>query len=147
MYPHETQFRYDNALISSCASSQLAHNIKGHLDGELKSFQDSAPTLQKIHHQQSHYNIRGTAANNIDCKSLFQQHAIHYKRPIVTNEEEEFWNMLEVNDNIQHINIKMSSRIEAFLRSVLFVHEHNTNTDKTHKVGLIVITLTLYNQH
>ena len=132
MHPHETQFRYDNALLASCASSQLAHIIKSQVDGELKSFHDSAPTYQKKHQN----NIRGTAANNIGCKSLFQQHAIHYKRPILTNEEKQFWNLWEAGNNTQHVNIKMSTRIETFLNSVLFIHEHNTNTDKTHKVGL-----------
>ena len=137
MHPHEAQFQYDNALISSCASSQLAHSIKSHVDGERKRYDKSAQTLQKKHHQPSHVNIRGTAANNIVCKSLFQQHATHYKRPILTNEEEQFWNMWEVDNNTQHRNIKMSTRIETFLNSVQFVHEHNTNNaDKTHKVGL-----------
>jgi len=76
---------------------------------------------------------RHLIANHYFNNMLYIINVLH----ILNNEEEQFWNMWEVGNDTSNVNIKMSSRTEAFLHSVLFVHEHNTNNaDKTHKVGL-----------
>ena len=108
--PHHTKFRYNDALISSCASSQLAHSLGSQRENS-----------------KSDDGGGGDAANNQDCKSLFEQHTAHYNRPPLSNEELKFWNMGYFES--------MSPRIEAFLRSVLFVQNHNNYIGK-HKVAL-----------
>ena len=109
-HPHHTKFRYNDALISSCASSQLAHSLSSQRENS-----------------KSDDGGGGDAANNQDCKSLFEQHTVHYNRPPLSNEELQFWMIASLES--------MSPRIEAFLRSVLFVHNHNDDIGK-HKVAL-----------
>ncbi|KAL9185737.1 hypothetical protein ACHAXT_003514 [Thalassiosira profunda] len=127
--PHDAPFRYDDALVASCAATPLARSL---IDGGREN-DVNAPT--PLRRQQSRRDV------NRDCRTLFERHASHYRRPPLTDEEDTFWDawanisLVDAADETAGpSDISPSSRIEAFLRSVLFVHEHNRRG--THRVGL-----------
>ena len=75
--------------------------------------------------------------NRNDCRDLFLQHASHYNRPRLTPDEEGLWNSFLISETPRNVS-GSSSRIEAFLNSVQFVHRHNTREgpNNIHTVGL-----------
>lgn len=117
-HPHETPFKYDNALVVSCATSPLAALIS----------------------RQGGHQHHG---NTGDCLTLLQQHASHYNRPALSSNENRFWDELlhyEENNSpyyvTPHIIQDISSRHETFLQHVIFVHRHNTDENTNHQVAL-----------
>eukprot|EP00580_Thalassiosira_gravida_P007338 CAMPEP_0201626550 /NCGR_PEP_ID=MMETSP0493-20130528/1883_1 /ASSEMBLY_ACC=CAM_ASM_000838 /TAXON_ID=420259 /ORGANISM="Thalassiosira gravida, Strain GMp14c1" /LENGTH=849 /DNA_ID=CAMNT_0048096651 /DNA_START=22 /DNA_END=2571 /DNA_ORIENTATION=- len=117
--PHEAPFQYDEALLSSCASSYLVVrllSIQDGVSGEGEYGSSSSAGLQKWtkpqplrhHHEQQqhqHQNTMGDAASddgagdgvfggissNKDCRAIFEAHAAYYQRPPLTVEEYQFW--------------------------------------------------------
>jgi hypothetical protein len=64
------------------------------------------------------------------CHDLFVQHAAHYGRPPLSDEELLYWNQHGIESAME----APSKRIRAFLDSVKFVHRHNRLDG--HTVGL-----------
>ena len=163
--PHATPFHYDDALVSSCASSRLAtslslrsqreENGRGVVD---ESFGTTPSSQKEVRQQSQHDRKRETLG---DCQSLFKQHAAHYLRPSPSEEEDHFWkawaeeedqfwkawddgdgisnnNNIMTGDETTLGNIIISPRIETFLRSVIFVHQHNSEKENidNHRVAL-----------
>lgn len=128
--PHDSLFHYDDMLLSSCASSALAIAVRIR-DGE--ETVKSAAVLETPSTEQRREEgaiLRSIEANR-DCQTLYEQYATHYQRPPLSISEKQFWGVW-VNDASNGINMNnhdlgksISPRIEAFLRSVIFVHEHN----------------------
>eukprot|EP00571_Detonula_confervacea_P001191 CAMPEP_0172317242 /NCGR_PEP_ID=MMETSP1058-20130122/31011_1 /TAXON_ID=83371 /ORGANISM="Detonula confervacea, Strain CCMP 353" /LENGTH=747 /DNA_ID=CAMNT_0013031757 /DNA_START=6 /DNA_END=2249 /DNA_ORIENTATION=+ len=133
-HPHETPFKYEYALVSSCASSPLAHSLRsqgGHAEDD-SSGDIHAPSPKLLRNQQE--RISGA---DKDCRALFDQHAAHYHRVPLPDKDDQFWGF-SVHDTLNNAtddNLeKISPRIEAFLRSVIFIHGHNSIGK--HKVAL-----------
>eukprot|EP00986_Skeletonema_menzelii_P004473 scaffold1527_cov145-Skeletonema_menzelii.AAC.7 len=132
-YPHETPFTYDNSLVTSCATSPLARSLivnrqEGVHDGIFSPSRDE----NLLHHNQG---------NTSDCLTLLTQHASHFNRPALSSKERQFWgvwtNMSKgVFDIGNSINKDISTRHEAFLHNVLFIHQHNNDERMNHKVAL-----------
>lgn len=138
-HPPEAPFRYDGALLSSCASSPPVARLL------LPAGGGAAPLR------------RGGAsgANAGDCRALFESHAAHYRRPPPSDGERRFWDAFAADgvppddDGLDDGDgddaagwlrgggggPETSPRIEAFLRSVAFVHRHN-GAAGTHRVAL-----------
>jgi len=145
---HAIPFRYDEALLSSCASSALARSlvVVGLEDGEQNNAELSLQQhqVQKQKNLDSNSNNNGANSSNA-CRSLFELHATHYHRPPLSKEEVEVWSGLSSSiDGTSLVTVAyerkrlkiISPRSEAFLQSVLFVHRHNTDDANTHKVAL-----------
>ena len=153
-HPHGTKFEYDHASISSCASSLLARSLIGVGRGGQQNNEgvnnESSPFQNNLRNHHPRQQIINSTAANRDCKYLFVQHAKHYQRPPLTNEEEQFWMSWTHSDetsNTANTNTtpdnnlaieNASSRIKTFIRSVLFVHEHNNINmmENKHRVAL-----------
>lgn len=112
---HAFPFKYSESQLTSCASSLLHNNSTNEISGRY------------------------------DCRGLFLQHASHYDRPPTTPDETLFWNSFLATGERSESSVGPSSssskRIEAFLRSVRFVHRHNTQNGRDegrrgHTVGL-----------
>jgi hypothetical protein len=138
--PHDSLFHYDDMLLSSCASSALAIAVRIR-DGE--ETVKSAAVLETPSTEQRREEgaiLRSIEANR-DCQTLYEQYATHYQRPPLSISEKQFWGVW-VNDASNGINMNnhndlgkiISPRIVAFLRSVIFVHEHNEAGE--HEVAL-----------
>lgn len=120
--PHDSLFQYDDALLSSCASSALAiSHVRGRGDEPSK--------LLVADEGEGAHSIEA----NSDCQTLYEQYAAHYHRPPLSSDEIKFWESWVDHDKLVSTNAidntfnfdDSSPRIEAFLRSVIFVHEHN----------------------
>ncbi|KAK1740224.1 papain family cysteine protease [Skeletonema marinoi] len=131
-HPHETPFTYDNSLVASCATSPLTRSLilsrqEGVHDGIFSPSQYENP----LHHHHG---------NTSDCLTLLQQHASHYHRPDLSSTERRFWNLwADVNKDVSETNdtmIDMSTRHEAFLHNIMFIHQHNNDETMNHKVAL-----------
>jgi hypothetical protein len=72
------------------------------------------------------------SSNLDDCRELFIQHAVHYKRDSLSDEEERFWKSHREDGG--EVPVSPSRRIEAFLESVKFVYLHNS--EGRHEVAL-----------
>lgn len=121
--PHDFLFHYDDALLSSCASSAVAIiRVRGQGDEPSKSKLVAVVGGEVAH---------STVANR-DCRILYEQYAAHYHRPPLSSDEIKFWeSWVDHDKSSTHARDStfdfdnLSPRIEAFLRSVIFVHEHN----------------------
>ena len=131
-HPHETKFRYDDSLLSSCASSPLAVLLAAARGPLLEDGDD--PAIPALEEEEDRNDDAGGAGEE-DCRTLFEMHASHYRRPPPSSGEVEFWRHQRGGDDDEVAKGKegkeeeegrmMSPRIEAFLRSVIFVHRHN----------------------
>ncbi len=137
--PHDSLFRYDEGLLSSCASSQLAVVVG--IQGSETLISTGIPnvelaTTSKTQQLREKDMIRSIEANR-DCRTLFEKYVVHYQRPPLSISEELFWEAW-VDELLSAHNMnysgRISPRIEAFLRSVSFVHQHNEL--ELHKVAL-----------
>jgi len=148
-HPHGTKFEYDHASIPSCASSLLARSLIGVGGGgqQNEGVNNESSLLQNNLRNHPRQQIINSTAANRDCKYLFVQHAKHYQRPPLTNEEEQFWMSWTDSDETSNaanttpynnLADNASPRIKTFIRSVLFVHEHNNNDmmGNKHRVAL-----------
>ena len=131
--PHETPFKYDDALLVSCATSPLAQSLM-------------SPKKEMVSSVLSPHNMGNTS----DCLELLNQHASHYNRSPLSMAESKFWNVwtstdeqrsqAASNNNESIHEVMMSSRHTAFMQSVIFVHRHNTDANTVnnlqHKVAL-----------
>jgi hypothetical protein len=131
-HPHETKFRYDDSLLSSCASSPLAVLLAAARGGLLLEDGDD-PAIPAREEEEDRNDDAGGAGEE-DCRTLFEMHASHYRRPPPSSGEVEFWRHQRGGDDDEVAGKEgkeeeegrmMSPRIEAFLRSVIFVHRHN----------------------
>lgn len=128
-HPHKTPFKYDNALLVSCANSPLAQSLISPMEMASSAL---SPHL----------------GNTSDCLELLNQHASHYNRAPLSAAEIQFWHLWTSTDeqnsqaaaNNESIHEIMSSRHTAFMQSVIFVHRHNTDANTVnnvqHKVAL-----------
>jgi hypothetical protein len=125
--PHDSLFRYDEGLLSSCASSKLAAGVRIQCGETLTSMGMATETTSKTQQIQEEDVIRIIEANR-DCRTLYEQYAVHYQRPPLSISEELFWEAwvdeLSSAHNMNNLG-RISPRIEAFLRSVTFVRQHN----------------------
>lgn len=78
-----------------------------------------------------------------DCLALLRQHASHYNRPAHSSKERRFWDAWTNNanngdfDTVHSHEMKdISTRHEAFLHNVIFIHQHNNDERMNHKVAL-----------
>lgn len=131
--PHETKFQYEDALLSSCASSSLARSLTGGDSAYASGAVVPAPSREEppLLDREDSSRRREIAAVG-DCRTLFERHAAHYRRSTPSAEEEKFWECWMIDGVSPSGGVavdvdsgKISPRIEAFLRSVIFVHEHN----------------------
>ncbi|KAL7483437.1 hypothetical protein ACHAW6_009087 [Cyclotella cf. meneghiniana] len=118
MAAHATPFSYSEDQLASCATSPLVLHLLN--EGRKESH---------VHHNGGAKNISG---NVTDCRVLFLQHAAHFGRPDLTEEEDRFW---KARSREWAESSGLSSRIDAFLRSVAFVYEHNLEPGN-HRVAL-----------
>lgn len=124
-HPHETPFHYNEDLVASCANSPLAQSLMISQEGGVRQDADGIipPPI---------------GGNTRDCLTLLHQHASHYNRPAFSSKERQFWDewtaTLHTGAKLSH-NIMMSSRHEAFIQNVIFVHGHNKESTN-HKVAL-----------
>ena len=136
--PHETPFQYDDSLVSSCASSSpLARTLS---QGEHDANDDGSSGAVHSTPSQSNHQLLRQQQQHIgggrECRALFDQHASHYQRPPLSEKEEQFWGAIVDDGTLDHNLMDIiSPRIEAFLRCVSFVHEHN-KLDGKHRVAL-----------
>lgn len=137
--PHDSLFRYDEGLLSSCASSNLAVGVR--IQGSETLTSMGIPTVElettsKTQQLREENMIRSIGANR-DCRTLYEKYAVHYQRPPLSISEELFleaWvDELLSAHNMNYLG-RISPRIEVFLRSVSFVHQHNELG--LHKVAL-----------
>ncbi|KAL7555280.1 hypothetical protein ACHAWF_019057 [Thalassiosira exigua] len=138
--PHETPFRYDAALVASCASSppMAARRRRWEEEGGVgaEAEGDRPPGRPR------------------DCRALFDAHAAHYRRPPPSEAEELFWDAFateevagegasrrgeggrDAGSTLEGLDeLEGSPRVEAFLSSVAFVHDHN-GQESNHRVTL-----------
>ncbi|KAL3779366.1 hypothetical protein HJC23_005226 [Cyclotella cryptica] len=105
--------------LASCATSPLVSHL-----------------LNKRSSNESHVHqtraTKNTSGNATDCRVLFLNHAAHFDRPDLTAEEDRFWT---ARSEEWAESSGLSSRIDAFLRSVAFVYEHNLDRGR-HRVAL-----------
>ena len=138
--PHDSLFHYDDMLLSSCASSALAIAVRIRDGDETMKSAAVLETPSTELRREEGAILRSIEANR-DCQTLYEQYATHYQRPPLSISEKQFWGVW-VNDASNGINMNnhndlgkiISPRIEAFLRSVIFVHEHNEAGE--HEVAL-----------
>ena len=129
--PHDSLFHYDDMLLSSCASSALAIAVRIRDGDETVKSAAVLETPSTELRREEGAILRSIEANR-DCQTLYEQYATHYQRSPLSISEKQFWGVW-VNDASNGINMNnhndlgkiISPRIEAFLRSVIFVHEHN----------------------
>ena len=155
--PHALPFQYDHSLLASCATSPLAAHILHRSDesidylvedSELSSSSHPNPTspLRRNNNNNNKTNrnsniIISHNGSSSDCRALFKQHGEYYQRPPITEMEEQFWDscihtIISDEDEGNNSEINPTLRIEAFLKSVSFVHEHNIDVDNQHEVAL-----------
>jgi hypothetical protein len=84
--------------------------------------------------------------NNNDCRVLFEQHAAHYQRPTLTKDEIQYWEKAATtNKNWDEEEgggtALITPRIQAFLQSVVFVHDHNTKCNESESEVYHTVTL------
>eukprot|EP00804_Cyclotella_cryptica_P011657 CCRYP_019689-RB/>CCRYP_019689-RB protein AED:0.03 eAED:0.03 QI:181/1/1/1/0.66/0.42/7/1668/435 len=119
MAGHATPFPYSEDQLASCATSPLVSHL-----------------LNKRSSNESHVHqtraTKNTSGNATDCRVLFLNHAAHFDRPDLTAEEDRFWT---ARSEEWAESSGLSSRIDAFLRSVAFVYEHNLDRGR-HRVAL-----------
>ena len=132
-YPHETPFTYDNSLVTSCATSPLARSlIVNRQEGVHDGVFSPSRKENLLHHNHG---------NSSDCLTLLTQHASHFNRPALSSKERQFWDLWtnmskDVVDIGNAINKDISTRHEAFLHNVMFIHQHNNDDKMNHKVAL-----------
>lgn len=115
--PQDTPFQYQDALLSSCASSPLASSVRRSQEG------GATVPSQKLRRDNEHTR---TIEANGDCQTLYMHFNAHYQRPSLSLKEHQFWrDWLDETSNANDKNERISPRIEAFLLSVIFVHQHN----------------------
>lgn len=132
-HTYEAPFKYDNSLVASCAASSLARSlILSRQDGMHDGIFSPSLNENLLHHHH-HGNTR-------DCLTLLTQHASHYNRPAHSSKERRFWdlwtNINEDDFDAGHAMKDMSTRHEAFLHNVIFIHQHNNDERMNHKVAL-----------
>jgi hypothetical protein len=167
--PHEIQFQYDEKLLSSCALSLLARGnnddkntartnrhhdpsrviVNTNFDdtvivSPLDEDETEVIATPSDDDQSSNILLQSSREHNHrqgynDCRVLFEQHAAHYQRPILTKDEIQYWE--EIATTTKNWDEEegeggggaalITPRIQAFLQSVLFVHDHNTKYYKS----------------
>lgn len=132
-YLETTPFTYDNALLTSCATSPLARSlIVNRKEGVPDGIFSSLNIQNLLHHNHG---------NTSDCFTLLAQHASHFNRGALSSKERQFWDVWtsmskDGFDMGNAINKDISTRHEAFLHNVMFIHQHNNDERMNHKVAL-----------
>jgi hypothetical protein len=108
----DIKFEYDEALLTSCAGSALASFVAAD-DKELQ-----VPSLL-----QNHEDVADKS-----CTILHKQHALHYGNPTPKT----FKKKALKDVDVYHVD----SRLQRFVRRVLYIFNHNLNSDNLHQLGL-----------
>ena len=116
----DRRFEYEEEILVSCARSELAAFVAKHD----RSGEDlNIPTGKA-----------SVVGNDASCSILHEQHAKHYSRPPPTPFIKQSMTEEEEDDGHRYVNI--DGRLRRFLRSVLHVHSHNSQTENLHRMGL-----------
>jgi len=146
------KFKYDENLLKQCAEdSGLALFLKR----EDHSYENDYGGIAIQNHRQQRlsYHQLPTKTQGMGdeaCLELFHQHAAFYKRHHLVgdfnfekitkstdeNPETSLQGPNQQTQNLTSIEYQIGKRLKIFVRSVIFVHQHNSNASIGHTVAL-----------
>lgn len=139
----DRRFEHEESILARCAKSCVASFIES---GQSYVYNGSSKEtfLQKRAEENGEPSQVGCAENDESCALLFRLHAQHYGR-IHANEDTilartilngSFEPPPPLNANPLVYTYKVGSKMEAFIRNIIFVHHHNSAAGNMHRVTL-----------
>jgi len=148
----ERRFEYDEGLLKRCARSNAARSVAA-VSAEHSTLNNKFPRLvlaagagdvvSNPKQPSAASSAAGRDDDDASCVQLFQLHSQHYGRR--HSPEESLLLLLQEVADEHHPYYQIGSRMEAFLRSVVFIDEHNSAVraaddpdehNEQHSVGL-----------